>query len=347
MNYFRLLKWINSIMRLPGLLLNTSVVFHWAQTQDCSWACSSQRALQSSHGTAQSFTFRQVLSFLQQDPSGIVISQRREQRIGLGRSLGTCAAASFLPRFPKDLGQEGNGPGDLVSSKSMQHSLAMSRAVQHMVVLSEKDGFYKEIVASAALQHYWEECDLWQTEGFIIKTGFDSVFPCRSLFLVVPIFVWAYLCLFSKTTHSGTAAVCSACIHQEERLEGKALEKESWDPSPSVQSQFPCAGPSSMSCAVPDPSCCLRLNPWQLRALTCVYHFVPFLDLEQVVGEDLILQSTELVRHPGCKALHWQRVVTTGTELPPGEVLMWTIPHQYSDRFACLYLILFYFLLGV
>lgn len=78
----------------------------------------------------------------------------------------------------------------------------------------------------------------------------------------------------------------------------------------------------AQSCAVPDPSWCLRLNPWQLRALTCVYHFVPFLDLEQVVGEDLILQSTELVRHPGYKALHWQRVVTTGTELPPGEVLM-------------------------
>lgn len=60
-----------------------------------------------------------------------------EQSVGMGRSERTRCAANFFPMFPKPLGQGGDRPGDLISSKSMQHTLAASCAVQGTVALSQ------------------------------------------------------------------------------------------------------------------------------------------------------------------------------------------------------------------
>lgn len=59
-----------------------------------------------------------------------------EQSVAIGGFERTRCAAKFFPKFPKPLGQDGDGPGDLVSGKSVQRALATSCAVRGPVALS-------------------------------------------------------------------------------------------------------------------------------------------------------------------------------------------------------------------
>lgn len=82
----------------------------------------------------------------------------------------------------------------------------------------------------------WGKCDLWQGETFIIKGTSDSAFPCRSVFLVIPISSQTHPCLFFRMSSFSMTALCSMFSHQEGRLPGRKPLRESW-----MQPHFPSA----------------------------------------------------------------------------------------------------------
>lgn len=137
-NYFQLLKWKHNITTLLGLLLKCITSIYSLQ-----FGIVAECVLSSNHFSRPVRLLRDLcLSMCSPTCCGriqvaLYYHSAEEQSVSIGRFERTCCAANFFPKFPKPLGQGGDGPGDLVSSKSIQRALATTCAVQGTVALSQ------------------------------------------------------------------------------------------------------------------------------------------------------------------------------------------------------------------
>lgn len=173
-----------------------------------------------------------------------------EQSVGIRRLERTPWAASFCPKFPNPQGRKETS---LVSSRSVQHTPAMSCAIQVTVALSQvRSSLWKcftesEIVASAVVG---------VAEESVISDR-ERPLSSRELLILPFLVVWYFLSfpspvkgtfVYSSGCQAPAWQLCAACLSTRKEDLQEGCPWESW-----VQPQLPSAAPRrSLQCS-PSP----------------------------------------------------------------------------------------------